>query len=358
MTNQHLERLLERTLKPFFGWIGNKAANLFDGIRSLPSTLPVVSQRIWRGRERAIAVIAGVFLASLVITTVFAYGSGLSKAALKDGIEDLLFDGKVDFREDPGEYNVGRTNDTGVWESVCDELVQKPEFEDCGLVFGRQGIRVDNQFFDSGFITPQPLNVEEIKGESGNWANVSLDYPEALSSGPPINDERIIRFYGDGIWDGELGDRHSKDIIYGEWPANGEIATANRAIILPSKLASQAGVEVNETIDLITFSYVTDVQPFNEKMTGCKLEDIEYGPEDNGHKYCRQNMTVTNLTVAAIYQEKGAGNPTILFDPIIWFICSISMHARCRQFGRNSLVISIILVSICRWGCTEQGWLR
>ena len=87
MTNQLLERLLEKTLKPFFGWMGNKAANLFDGIRSLPSTLPVVSQRIWRGRERAIAVIAGVFLASLVITTVFAYGSGLSKAALKDGIE-------------------------------------------------------------------------------------------------------------------------------------------------------------------------------------------------------------------------------------------------------------------------------
>ena len=316
MTNQHLERLLERTLKPFFGWIGNKAANLFDGIRSLPSTLPVVSQRIWRGRERAIAVIAGVFLASLVITTVFAYGSGLSKAALKDGIEDLLFDGKVDFREDPGEYNVGRTNDSEAWESVCDELVQRPEFEDCGLVFGRQGIRVDNPFFDSGFITPQPLNVEEIEG-SGNWANVSLEYPEALSSGPPINDERIIRFYGNGIWDGELGDRHSKDIIYGEWPANGEIAIANRAIILPSKLASQAGVEINETIDVITFSYVTDVQPFNEKMTGCNLEDIEYGPEDNGHKYCRQNMTVTNLTVTAIYQEKGAGNPTILFDPII-----------------------------------------
>ncbi len=316
MANEILDKFLDRTLKPFFAWIANKTVNLFDGIRSLPSTVPAISQRVWRGRERAIAVIAGVFLASLVITTVFAYGNGLSKAALKEGIEDLLFDGKVDFREDPGEYNVGRTTDSEVWESVCDELVQKPEFEDCGLVFGRQGIRVDNPFFDPGFITAQPLNVEEIKG-SGNWANVSLEYPEALSSGPPINDERIIRFYGDGIWDGELGDRHSKDIIYGEWPSNGEMATVNRAIILPSKLASQAGVGINETIDEITFSYVTDVQPFNEKMTGCNIEDIEYGPEDNGHKYCRQNMTVTNLTVVAIYQEKGAGNPTILFDPII-----------------------------------------
>tara|TARA_B100000029_G_scaffold448642_1_gene471280 strand:+ start:1485 stop:5267 length:3783 start_codon:yes stop_codon:yes gene_type:complete len=317
MAKQLFERFLEKIIMPILYWISEKIVNLIDKIRSLPSTLPAVSQRVWRGRERAIAVIAGVFLASLVITTVFAYGNGLSKAALKEGIDDLLFDGKVDFREDPGEYSVGRTNNSEVWESVCDELVEKPEFEDCGLVFGRQGIRVDNPFFDPGFIIAQPLNVEEIKGSSGNWANVSLEYPEALNSGPPINDERIIRFYGDGIWDGELGDRHSKDIIYGEWPSTGEIATEKRAVILPSKLASQAGVGINETIDELTFSYVTDVKPFNEKMTGCNLEDIDYGPEDNGHKYCRQNMTVTNLTVVAIYQEKGAGNPTILFDPVI-----------------------------------------
>ena len=161
MANQLLERLLERIIMPIIYWISEKIIKLFDKIRSLPSTLPVVSQRVWRGRERAIAVIAGVFLASLVITTVFAYGNGLSKAALKDGIEDLLFDGKVDFREDPGEYNVGRTNDSDVWESVCDELVQKPEFEDCGLVFGRQGIRVDNPFFDPGFIIAQPLMLKK-----------------------------------------------------------------------------------------------------------------------------------------------------------------------------------------------------
>jgi len=297
-------------------WFKTKSKALLNWIKDIPQRIPVVTQRVWRGRERAIAVIAGVFLASLVITTVFAYGSGLSKAALKESIDDLLFDGKIDFRQDPGEGVLGRTNDSTIWESVCDELIQKDEFEDCGLVFGRQGIRVDNPFFDTGFITPQPLNVEEIEG-SGNWANVSLDYPEALQSGPPINDERIIRFYGEGIWDGQLGERHSKDIIYGEWPESGEIATDNRAVILPSKLASQAGVEINETIEEITFSYVTDVKLFSEEMPGCNVKNIEYGPSDNGHKYCRQNMTVTNLTIVAIYQEKGAGNPTILFDPII-----------------------------------------
>ena len=62
---------------------------------NLPSSIPIVLKRTWRGRERAIAIIAGVFLATLVITTVFAYGSGLSKAALKDSVDDLLFDGKI-----------------------------------------------------------------------------------------------------------------------------------------------------------------------------------------------------------------------------------------------------------------------
>jgi ABC-type lipoprotein release transport system permease subunit len=292
-----------------------KLVDLKNWLLNLPTSVPIVIRRTWRGRERAIAVIAGVFLATLVITTVFAYGSGLSKAALKDSVDDLLFDGKIDFRQDPGDNLLGRTNDSAVWQSVCDELTQKEEFEDCGLVFGRQGIRIDG-FFDQGFVTPQPLNVESIEG-AGNWANVSLDYPEALESGPPINDERIIRFYGGGIWDGELGERHSKDIMYGEWPQSGSEATEMRAVILPSKLASQAGVEVNDTIDSLIFSYVTDVKLFSEEMPGCDVKNIEYGPVDNGHKYCRLNMTVTNLTVAAIYQEKGAGNPTILFDPVI-----------------------------------------
>jgi len=33
--------------------------------------------------------------------------------------------------------------------------------------------------------------------------------------------------------------------------------------------------------------------------------------------YCRVNLTVHNLTVAAVYQEGGAGNPTLLFNPVM-----------------------------------------
>ena len=45
----------------------------------LPTRLRLAGQGAWRGKERGLAVVAGVFLASLVITTVLAYGVGLSQ---------------------------------------------------------------------------------------------------------------------------------------------------------------------------------------------------------------------------------------------------------------------------------------
>ena len=177
-------------------------------LMSLPDNLIMAAKSSWRSRERVLAVFAGVFLASLVISTVLAYGVGLSQAFLQYSLQEEIFDAKVDFAEDPDGDADGRTNDSLLWESMCDEFTAMHEFSDCGLVYGRQGVRVDG-FFDEDFIIPQPLNVIAVEGPTGDWSNVSWDYPEALESGPPINGDRTIRFYGEGIWDGELGERHS-----------------------------------------------------------------------------------------------------------------------------------------------------
>ena len=40
-------------------------------IRDAPENIRLASQSAWRGRERRLAVVAGVFLASLVITRYF-----------------------------------------------------------------------------------------------------------------------------------------------------------------------------------------------------------------------------------------------------------------------------------------------
>ncbi|MDP6562362.1 MAG: FtsX-like permease family protein [Candidatus Thalassarchaeum sp.] len=293
---------------------------------SLPDNLMMAGKGAWRGRERVLAVFAGVFMASLVITTVLAYAVGLSGAFLQYSLQESVFDAKVDFADDPGPDSEGRTNDSVLWESLCDDFVSMDEFIDCGIVYGRQGIRVSG-FFDDGFITPQPLNVVSVGGTTGDWANVSWDYSEALEWGPPINGERPIRFYGDGIWDGEFGERHSvvgdsSRLIYGSWPPSAAEAAAKGAVVLPSMIASEAGVSVNDTISSLTFTYVTDylsgyanvAQGF-DNCTGTE----KYGPSEGSPiRYCVVNMTVEGpMTVVAVYQEEAPTNPTLLFHPVM-----------------------------------------
>ena len=292
-------------------------ASMVEIVSAIPDNLSMSLRSAWIGRERVLAVFAGVFLASLVITTVLAYSAGLSGAFLQFSLQEEIFDGKVDFAEDPGSDSEGRTNDSTLWESACSELIEMEEITDCGLVFGRQGVRV-NGFFDEGGIIPQPLNAVGATGITGDWTNVSWDYPEAYDSGPPINDKRTIRFYGDGIWDGDLGERHANRVIYGSWPSSAEEASANRSIILPSQIASKAGVGVNDTVDTLTFTYTYDYLGFAAIASGfddCPGE--EYFNQESGYLYCQVNMTVYDLKVAAVYQEGGAGNPTLLFNPIM-----------------------------------------
>ena len=292
-------------------------ASIREIVSAIPDNLSMSMKSAWIGRERVLAVFAGVFLASLVITTVLAYSAGLSGAFLQFSLQEEIFDGKVDFAEDPDPDSEGRTNDSTLWESACSELIEMEEISDCGLVFGRQGVRV-NGFFDEGGIIPQPLNAVDATGITGDWTNVSWDYPEAYDSGPPINDKRTIRFYGDGIWDGDLGERHANRVIYGSWPSSDEEASSNRSIILPSEIASKAGVGVNDTIDTLTFSYTYDYLGFASIATGfddCPGE--EYFNQESGYLYCQVNMTVYDLKVAAVYQEGGAGNPTLLFLTLI-----------------------------------------
>ena len=173
-------------------------------------------------------------------------------------------------------------------------------------------------FFDDDNIKAQPLIVDSVTAITGDWINVSWEYPEASEQGPPINDNRPIRFYGDGVWDGELGDRHSRDTLYGTWPVNHNDAENNRSIILPSQIASRAGVSINDTIESLTFTYVSAA------AGGSELEDISGNCAgeieinfDSGFQFCRENLTVYNLTISAIYEEGSFGNPTLLFNPLM-----------------------------------------
>jgi len=289
----------------------NKIKSFFQSLRAGPDSLRLASLSAWRGKERGLAVFAGVFLATLVMTTVFSYGVGLSQIFFQETLKNDPYDAKLDLYSEPGENVSGWTNDSVLFSSVCDDLTARSEIADCSIIYGRQGIRTDG-FFDVEFGRAQPLNIDAISSTSGDWTNVSLAYPAALENGPPINGDRIIRIVGDGLFDGEFAERHAQQILYGEWPSP-EDAVEKRAIIVPSQLANMAGAEINDTIDSMTITYVTESIRLPGEIEECAGTIHATAME---YLYCRESLTIYNMTIVGIYEEWDFANPTLLFNPV------------------------------------------
>ena len=91
----------------------------------LPSRFRLAAQGAWRGKERGLAVITGVFLSSLVITTVLAYGVGLSQLFFEESLKSEPFDAKIEYGRTPVENASGWSNNTTVMTEVCDELLEE-----------------------------------------------------------------------------------------------------------------------------------------------------------------------------------------------------------------------------------------
>ena len=200
----------------------NLGKKILHKISQTPAQLRLASFSAWRGKERGLAVIAGVFLASLVLTTVLAYGVGLSQLFFEESLSGEPFDAKIEYARTPVENSSGWSNNTTTMTSVCDELMEDfSEFSDCTLVLGRQGIH-SGGFFNQDFIVAQPLEMLAITDDANPyWGNVTFDYPELAEAGPPISSSRAVRFLGPEAFDGEFADRLGENIIagLGEWPS-------------------------------------------------------------------------------------------------------------------------------------------
>ncbi len=315
----------------YFGQGRSRIRRYQHSLMELPSRLRLAAQSAWRGKERGMAVIAGVFLASLVITTVLAYGVGLSQLFFEESLDSEPFDAKIEFARTPVENASGWSNNTTTMTEVCDELMDEfSEFNDCTLVLGRQGIH-SGGFFNIEFVVAQPLEMRAISdNENPLWDSMNFDYPEALDAGPPISDKRAIRFLGPEAFDGELADRLGENIIagLGEWPTP-ENMSVNRGIILPSTIASEAQAKVGDVLDELTFAYVVDESTLFEASITEDNCAGEITPENNEMIYCRMWMTVENLTVMGIYEPWDLGNPTLPFNPIFttWEVLEESQRA-------------------------------
>ena len=289
-------------------------------VRDAPENIRLATQSAWRGRERGLAVVAGVFLASLVITTVFSYGIGLSQIFFDESLDGEPIDAKVEFKKAPTAETSGWTNSTSVMQDVCQELMTEysQELADCTLVLGRQGIH-SSGFFNEDFLYAQPLEMRSIvDNDNPYWVNTTFEYPELREAGPPISNYRSIRFMGPSAFDGEFAERYSASIIQGqgEWP-NPQNMSDQRGVILPANIASQAKASVGDILDEITFVYVIDSEFFD--AGGVELVETcpgEASASENGKIYCRMPMTITNMKVVGIYQPWDLGNPTLGPNPI------------------------------------------
>ena len=296
----------------------NIGQRIVHKLAETPSQLRLAGLSAWRGKERGLAVIAGVFLASLVITTVLAYGVGLSQLFFEESLSGEPFDAKIEYARTPVENSSGWSNNTTTMTGVCDELMEEfSEFSDCTLVLGRQGIH-SGGFFNQDFIVAQPLEMLAITDDANPyWGNVTFDYPELADAGPPISSSRAVRFLGPEAFDGEFADRLGENIIagLGEWPSP-ENVSAQRGVILPSTVASEAKANVGDVLDSLTFAYVVDESTLLEATVNNENCDGEVTPEQNEMVYCRMPMTATNLTVLGIYEPWDLGNPTLGPNPI------------------------------------------
>ena len=316
-------------------------------VRDAPENIRLASQSAWRGRERGLAVVAGVFLASLVITTVFSYGVGLSQIFFDESLSGEPIDAKIEYAREPAEGADGWSNNTTTMQNVCTELMEKysEELSDCALIFGRQGIH-SGGFFNEDFVFAQPLEMRSITDEQNPfWLNVTFKYPELDDGGPPISDMRSIRLMGPEAFDGELASRYGERIIQGqgEWPDPANMSS-QRGVIIPSNIASQAKAEVGDVLETVEFVYVVDSEFFDSGG----VELVESCPgvasaSPNGKIYCRQSIIMTNMTVVGIYQPWDLGNPTLAPNPIFttWTALDESQRATLMDYDHMYLGVTI-----------------
>ena len=99
--------------------VGERIENFYSGFKTTwlaaPNNISMAIKSAWRARERGLAIFAGVFLSSLVITTVLAYAVGLNQGFFQFSLEGEVFDANLDFQKAPGGSWDGRTNDSVLW---------------------------------------------------------------------------------------------------------------------------------------------------------------------------------------------------------------------------------------------------
>jgi len=299
----------------------NQSSGLRDiprKIRDLPDNLRLAALGAWRGRERGMAVFAGVFLSSLVITTVLAYGVGLSQAFFEGFLEINVFDAKVEFNDEPSYNDLdGWSNNTSHLLEVCDEFTAMDEFSDCTVVFGKKGLHSGFDFGNEKVFNAVPLMMQEVNStDSDRSWDAEAIWNYEYTTGPPVANTRAIALLGPGAFDGVIADRISENIIYerGEWKSAADVE-AERGVYIPSDIASLANAEVGDNLSRLSFAYTSETAyPGEMDEEDCDGEILIIA--ETGFMHCQHTITIENVTILGIYEPWPQSNPTLAANPI------------------------------------------
>ena len=320
------------------------SSKFIQKMRDLPDNLRLAALGAWRGRERGMAVFAGVFLSSLVITTVLSYGVGLSQVFFEGSLEVNVIDAKVEFNKAPGEGVDGWTNNTTTLVEICDELTDRVEFSDCTVIFGKKGLHSDVSFGNEDIFYSLPLLMQDVNSsEPQKTWNEDKIWSYQYTTGPPVVNERAITFLGPGAFDGVLADRLSENIIYGmgEWETP-EQMESQRGVYIPSDVASAANAEVGDTLATLNFTYTTE----------SKMDDFEDGECDDTKStpisefvltHCQKTMALENMTILGIYEPWPQSNPTLAANPIYstWTVLNESQRETLIDYDHIYLGVTL-----------------
>ena len=287
-------------------------------VRDTPDNLRLAVLGAWRARERGMAVFAGVFLSSLVITTVLAYGVGLSQAFFEGFLEVNVFDAKVEFNKEPSYENLdGWSNNTSHLLEVCDEFTEMEEFSDCTVVMGKKGLHSSLDWGNENVFNAVPLMMQNVNSTDSErtWDTDGI-WNYEYTTGPPVASNRAIALLGPGAFDGVIADRISENIIYerGEWEVAADVES-QRGVYIPSDIASLANAEVGDNLSSLNFTYTSETAyPGQMDDEDCDGEILIVA--ETGFMHCQHIISVENMTVLGVYEPWPQSNPTLAANPI------------------------------------------
>ena len=300
------------------------------GFSTFLDNLVVGARSGWRARERGLAIFVGVFLSTLVLTSIFAYGTGLMSFFINDSINQNADDATIHFYYEPGYDDSTRTNNSLEFEAICDPLLENSRINDCSLAYGTQkrysNFPPGNQMIEvqrmvsEGFTGQENSNCSDINTciyENSTYSGLF----EPFESGDESGTSNGITIFGESALEGILSQRYSSKVKEGAWFSNNQ--TVRNEVILMDQWAYDQGFKVGDTINL-TFNYVnsTFIPSENALQSAIEssLEEFRLNCQGNGTTYewydfnpftqtdgtsyatCRQSVTLESVVVVGIYQ--------------------------------------------------------